>query len=270
MAQAAHLRVLTLNHYSRHADWPARREVLASGLRALNPDIIAFIETVVTENVDTVAEILGDGYHVAHQQDRAPDGTGISIASRWPLLDLREHDLHVTPRSASLFCSLLTAEIETPVGRLLFANHLPSYELDFELERELQTVSATRFIEYVVGDREMHVILAGDLDATPDAASIRFLRGLQSLDGMSVAYRDAWERAHPGDPGYTFDSRNPLRTPEWDIDRRIDYLFVRCTHEGPTLDVARCELAFAEPVDGVWASDHFGVVADFAPRALTG
>jgi hypothetical protein len=36
-------------------------------------------------------------------------------------------------------------------------------------------------------------------------------------------------------------------------------------HGGPTLAVADCALAFDEPVDGVWASDHFGVVADLEP-----
>jgi hypothetical protein len=27
-------------------------------------------------------------------------------------------------------------------------------------------------------------------------------------------------------------------------------------------DVRRCDLIFDEPVGGVWASDHFGLVAD--------
>jgi len=43
----------------------------------------------------------------------------------------------------------------------------------------------------------------------------------------------------------------------------IDHFFVRCGERGwPTLTVTSCALAFAEPVDDVWASDHFGIVAD--------
>jgi hypothetical protein len=57
-----------------------------------------------------------------------------------------------------------------------------------------------------------HVVLAGDLDATPDAASIRFLRGLQSLGGTSAYHRDVWEWTHPGDSGHTFTTENPLMT----------------------------------------------------------
>jgi hypothetical protein len=39
---------------------------------------------------------------------------------------------------------------------------------------------------------------------------------------------------------------------------------VRCGDHGPSLEVAACALAFDEPVGGVWASDHFAVVADLA------
>ncbi len=103
----------------------------------------------------------------------------------------------------------------------------------------------------------------------PEAASIRFLSGLQSLDGMSVCYRDAWASVHGTRPGDTFTPSNPLvRDGEtaWDIPRRIDYVFVRCDDYGPTLDVRDCRRLFDEPQDGVWASDHFGVLAELATR----
>ena len=51
---------------------------------------------------------------------------------------------------------------------------------------------------------------------------------------------------------------------ELELGRRIDYVMVRCADHGPTLDVSACERIFEEPVEGVWASDHFGVVADLA------
>jgi hypothetical protein len=49
-------------------------------------------------------------------------------------------------------------------------------------------------------------------DATPDAASIRFWTGMQSLDGVSVHYEDTWAAVHPDKPGHTFTARNPLRS----------------------------------------------------------
>jgi endonuclease/exonuclease/phosphatase family metal-dependent hydrolase len=152
-----------------------------------------------------------------------------------------------------------------PVGPLLFVHHKPSWQWGFEHERELQAVAAARFIEERVGERKMHVVLAGDFDADPAAASIRFWCGRQSLGGMSVCYRDAWESTHPRDPGHTFTPNNPLVAGgemPLEVGRRIDYIFVRCADHGPTLEVSDCGLIFDEPVDGVWASDHFGVVAD--------
>ena len=70
----------------------------------------------------------------------------------------------------------------------------------------------------------------GDLDADPDATSIRFWSGRQSLGGMSVCYRDAWESMQPQEPGHTFTPENPLMAlANWDWPfRRLDYLFVRC------------------------------------------
>ena len=46
--------------------------------------------------------------------------------------------------------------------------------------------------------------------------------------------------------------------------RRIDYVFVgsRLTHPKAQCTIDTAALAFDRPVDGTWASDHFGVVVD--------
>jgi endonuclease/exonuclease/phosphatase family metal-dependent hydrolase len=278
------VRVATLNLWGRRGAWEERRRVLAEGFRALDPDLVAFQEAVVTDDYDQVADILGPNYHLAHQTDReagrggdVEDGQGISIASRWPLGEVWEPDLNVTPRTADFACGTIIAEVfaPEPVGPLLFVNHLPNWQLTFEHERELQTVIVARAIEEIAEERDLHVVLAGDLDATPEAASVRFWRGRQSLGGMSVCYRDAWGSTHPGEPGHTFTAENPLVTAEnWDweleLGRRIDHVLVRCSAHGPTLDIRACERLFDEPVNGVWASDHFGVVADLSAQTSGG
>ena len=50
------LRVLTLNLWGRRGAWTRRREVLDRGLRALQPDLVAFQESIVTDVEDQVAE----------------------------------------------------------------------------------------------------------------------------------------------------------------------------------------------------------------------
>lgn len=263
------LRLYTHNIWDRHGNWAARRQVLADGIGLLDPDLITLQETIVLGEDNQVAELLGEGWHVAHSRERAPDGTGISIASRWPIAAVDEPDLNVTDRTAAFPCTAMIAEIDAPapVGPLLLVNHFPDYQVDHERERELQTVVVARVIEERLARRPMHVLLSGDLDAEPDAASLRFLAGKQSLEGMSVCYRNAWDAAHRGELGGTFVAANPLAPDDWPFDR-IDHIFIRCgEHGGPTLRIEGCELAFAKPVGEVWASDHFGLVADFAPMS---
>jgi endonuclease/exonuclease/phosphatase family metal-dependent hydrolase len=257
------IRVLTLNLWGRKGKWTDRRRVLSDGLRGLSPDLIAFQEAIVDDE-DQVRDLVGPGWHIAHQQARDPEGMGVSVVSRWPLGTIHELDLHLTERTDVFPCVTLAAELDAPapLGPILFVNHFPSYQLAYEHERELQAVAAARLIEDLVARRCCHVVLAGDLDADPAATSIRFWTGRQSLDGLSVCYRDAWEGVHPGEPGHTFSPANPRHEPrDWPF-LRIDYLLVRCTEEGPTLDIVACDLAFDTSVGGEWASDHFGVIAD--------
>ena len=262
------VRVATLNLWGWHGAWDERRSALVDGLRELQPDIIAFQEAVVADGYDQVADLLGAGYHIVHQEGRDAQGTGLSIARSWEVGKVWEETLHATPRVEP--GELAVAEIlaPDPLGTLLFAHHNASWQLGLEHERELQAAAAARFVESLLGKREArHVVLAGDLNAAPDSASVRFWRGLQSLDAMSVSYRDAWESVHPLDPGHTFTPHNPLVAGgEWalEVGRRIDYVMVRCADHGPTLEVTACERIFDKPVDSVWASDHFGVVADLA------
>jgi endonuclease/exonuclease/phosphatase family metal-dependent hydrolase len=266
------MRVVTQNLWGVRGDWDARRSVLIDGFRRLRPDVVAFIEAIKTDEYDQVVDLLGPEYQVAHQTEREPDGQGASIASRWPIGEVHEVDLDVTPRTADFACTTLVAEVlaPEPFSPLAVANHVPNWQVDFEHERELQALAAACFLEELAGARGGHVVLAGDFTSDPEAANVRFVSGRQSLDGTSVCYRDAWESVHPGEPGETFTPDNPL-VADWDWPfHRLDYVFVRCgEHGGPTLEITACERIFDRPVGGVWASDHFGVYADLelpAPR----
>lgn len=157
---------------------------------------------------------------------------------------------------------------------MLVINKRTSFQFGAELERELEAVAAARFIEHLVAAERAHVVVASDLNAAPDTASVRFWTGRQSLGGVSVCYQDAWEAAHRGEPeeaGHTFTSRNPLvARGEMPLEpgRRIDYILLRCSGHGPMLGVRSCERVFdqpervGQPGNEVWASDHFGVLAE--------
>lgn len=197
---------------------------------------------------------------------------GVVIASRWPLGEVREIELNTTPRSMDFPCSTLLAEgaAPAPIGDVLFVDHVATWQAGFECERELQAVTAAEAIEeysnqYLEradsgppGSRHR----GGDFDAEPTAASIRFWTGQQSLGGMSVCYQDTWHSARPTEPGYIFTHQNELVDAP-DRPRRIDYVLVRYDQtEQPTVGISACRLVLDEPIGGVLASDHFGVLTD--------
>jgi endonuclease/exonuclease/phosphatase family metal-dependent hydrolase len=237
------LRVATINLWCRHGDWSERRAVLQDGLARLRPDLVALQESVVTDDYDQVEDILGSGYYLYHQDGRAKDGVGASIASRWPLARVHEVSLPRTYRmddGPAWLGSAAVAELflPEPLGRILFVHHKPSSQAGFEAERELQAVATARFVEAMVEPRAVHVLLAGDFGAPPTASSVRFWCGLQALQGTSVCYCSA-------EPG-----------------QRSGYVMVRCDNHGPTLRMLNWSQIFTESAAG---AGHFGVTAEVAP-----
>jgi endonuclease/exonuclease/phosphatase family metal-dependent hydrolase len=261
-------RVVTFNLLTVFdASGQARQDVVAQVLPTLRPDIVALQEVTRTANLDQAADLLGPEFTIVDLPGRASNGSGECLASRWPLGTV--HTLDVPVAGEEMRATAVAAEVLLPFGPLLAVHHRGTYHLDLESVREQQALATARFVEDLVAGRDdLPVVLLGDLNAAPDAASIRFLSGAQSLEGTSVRYEDAWAATHPDEPGHTFTPRNPLvRAGQMPLERgrRIDYILVRSGPHGPLLDVADCRLVFTEPVNGVWASDHFGVVADLGP-----
>jgi endonuclease/exonuclease/phosphatase family metal-dependent hydrolase len=104
----------------------------------------------------------------------------------------------------------------------------------------------------------------GDFNAAPDCDEIRFLRGRHSVFSRRTYWQDAWEVRHPGEPGLTWAARNAYTAPlGWlERDRRIDYIFVGQEEKGGRGRVLDARVCLDQPVDGVFASDHFGVYAE--------
>jgi endonuclease/exonuclease/phosphatase family metal-dependent hydrolase len=98
-------------------------------------------------------------------------------------------------------------------------------------------------------------IIAGDFNATPDAASIRYLTGLQSLVGRSVHYHDTWSVVGKG-PGHTWTIDNPNGKSEIDkivrqsdVHRRVDHVFVGSWDAHPD---AYCRVRAASRLGGTY------------------
>ncbi|MFM7087998.1 MAG: endonuclease/exonuclease/phosphatase family protein [Candidatus Paceibacterota bacterium] len=125
----------------------------------------------------------------------------------------------------------------------------------------------TKYFEEYRGDNLIG-ILGGDLNAEPNADSVRFLRGECVISDRSTLYTDLWGVGRDG--GYTSSKDNPYayRTavnvglrPDTVLtlpDRRIDYLFVKGYAYCKAGAAISCELVGNV---GEISSDHYGVFA---------
>lgn len=270
-----HLRVLTFNIQNDQGD-PRRLDLINAELRRLAPDFVAFQEIKSGPDGGQLRRLLtGTGLMGTHQADvtaiSPPFATqygGCAVATRWPheiveVLDLRMADALDVPWQT------LAAVVHVPGGRdALFIATTTSWRLDAESTRERQVTAITDLD--VRHRRALPTIIAGDFNAGPDAGSIRYLTGRQSLAGHSVHYHDSWEVAGDG-PGHTWTIDNPSGKQEIDqivrqsnFRRRFDYVFVGSAHVHPKAHckIVKATLAFDQPIDGMALSDHYGVVID--------
>jgi len=255
------LRIATLNIWNRCGPWEARLLAIRAALATEDIDVLGLQEVVSIDGFDQAALIAeGLGYHVVHgRHSTAHHPMGNALLSRFPVAAHQAFDLPTEDDTERR--SLLHAELEAPFGKLsVFVTHL-DWRLHEGHVREIQVRFATDTIARVCpATSGFPPVLVGDLNAEPDADEIRFLRGLTSLGGRRVYYADAFGLAGQG-PGVTFARRNPFAAVMREPDRRIDYVFVRePDHRGRGEPVA-AHVAFDVPHEGVFPSDHFGVVA---------
>lgn len=256
------IRVATLNIWNRLGPWDERLAAIRAGVLAEGADVLALQEVVAMDGFDQAALIAeGGGYHVVHARHGAARfPLGNALLSRFPVLRQEVFDLPTGDTIERR--SLLFAELDAPPGKLpVFVTHL-NWKLDEGHVRELQVRFITDTIERLCPvDTTFPPVLMGDLNADPDSDEIRFLRGLTGLGGRRVYYADAWHYAGEG-PGYTYARRNPFAAQAREPDRRIDYVFVRTGPEqNGRGEPVEARLCFDAPHEGVFPSDHFGVVA---------
>jgi endonuclease/exonuclease/phosphatase family metal-dependent hydrolase len=267
------IRVLTLNVWNKEGA-AERTRLINQELKRIQPDLISFQEVIRSSEEDQLADLVdGLDFTTTHQADMQSYKPpffdrfgGAAIATRWPhkrleAVDSRRSGVNDVPWAT------IAASVSVPdLGELLFIGATSSWRLNAEAARERQ---ANGLVDLDSRHRrDLPTIIAGDFNAPPEAASIRFLTGLQSLDGRSVHYHDAWAIAGEG-LGLTWTAENP--NAKIGIDqivgqsshhRRIDYVFVGGWDEHPhaRANVLEATLAFDKPINGVWPSDHFGVL----------
>jgi endonuclease/exonuclease/phosphatase family metal-dependent hydrolase len=282
---SSHLRVVTLNLWGIEPPLESRLALAVRQLAALAPDVVCLQEVRPLDGragrttADVVAEGLGMAAHyevaVAWESTpELPDGQeGLAVIAR-AIGERRVERLpDARPTEARI---LLSAAIETAAGPIwVHTTHL-HYRLDDGVARERQVVAIDDALRRVGRDRDSPPqILCGDFNATADSDEIRFLRGLTTLAGRRTHFQDAWLRLHrepgPGDgpaEGITWSSENRFTRPmrSFDLDRRIDYVFVTTRKKDGRGTVRDCRVVLTERSGAgevsICASDHHGVCAE--------
>jgi endonuclease/exonuclease/phosphatase family metal-dependent hydrolase len=107
-------------------------------------------------------------------------------------------------------------------------------------------------------------VVAGDLNAVPDADEVRLLTGRSAGGVPGLVFQDSWEVAGDGSTGVTWTRRNPYCVDAAWPERRLDYVLVGWPRPRPLGNPQVCRVVGIDPVNGVQPSDHYGVVVDLA------
>jgi endonuclease/exonuclease/phosphatase family metal-dependent hydrolase len=268
------LSVLTLNLWHDSGPWPRRSERLREWIDRLDPDLIGFQEALRGPDFDQVAELLdGRAYHCdygcasafwrdpRHQAGaRVATEFGNAVACRWPIA---EREVQRLPDAGDGETRVaLSVTLDSPLGPLsLTCTHL-NWKFRHGEVRERQVVALCDLVLRRRPRGGFPPLLVGDFNAEPDSAEIRYVTGLQSLGGRSVAFLDAWRVAGDGGPGTTWSNANPYARAALEPDRRIDYIFAGFPRRDGLGQIVECRVVCDDTRDGVWPTDHFGVYAE--------
>ncbi len=274
------MRIMTWNVQGRHGEWADRHAALRSWIERTTPDVLTLQESWVEPDGTTQAARLAEelGLHTVTAADlagfdrypQAPYWVVNAVLSRWPLTIERLcplPDEHGEPTWRHVVVTRVHRPTEEGGPFIAAGTHI-EHGLEQSARRSTQLTALVNHLAEVLGDEtqrreSLPAILAGDLNCVPESDEYRRATGLSAgaIPGFTLV--DAWTAAGNTDPGHTWSARNPL-VPRLAIHphRRLDYVMVSTPRRAGTGHVHTCSLAGTEAIDGVWASDHFAVVAE--------
>ncbi len=262
--QDERLRVMSWNLWWRFGPWEERAPAIAATLAAERPDIICLQEVWDDGQRNFAAELAeGLGHAHAFAPGARPNGIwmGNAVLSRWPIEAQEVIALPALPGADELRVALRT-EITAPFGRLnVICTHL-NYKPFHSAIRQQQVAELLRIVK-AAPRAKLPPILCGDFNADPMSDEIRMITGLAAAPVEEIALIDSWAFCHPLDPGFTWSRENPFAAENPEPQRRIDYIFAGIP-SGRAGRIRDSRIAGNAPVNGIWPSDHFALITEFA------
>ena len=274
------MRIMTWNVQGRTGDWTGRHRALRSWIERTEPDVLTLQESWVEPGGATQADRLAGelGLHAVSAAElagfdrypEAPYWVVNAVLARWPLSVERLcalPDEHGEPTWRHVLVTRVHRPEEQGGPFVAAGTHL-EHGLEQSARRSAQMTALVTHLAEALGEESLRrgslpALLAGDLNCTPESDEYRRATGLAAGAVPNFTLVDAWTAAGNTDPGHTWSAANPL-VPRYAIHphRRLDYVMVSTPRRSGVGHVRRCDLAGTAAVEGVWASDHFAVVAE--------
>jgi len=248
------MKILTLNTWQERGPWHDRWERIFCGLAKHQADIVGFQEVF---NMDWAEEIhKRSGYPYLAISGKH---SGLIFLSKFKPVEQECLVMKTKSPTEDYLRYIFYIRVDTGKEKIAVFNTHLSWKADENEIRLKQTLELEAFVQKKAGNLPM--VLLGDLNAGPDASSVTYLR-------ETLGWCDTFEAKNPGDPGLTWNYRNPYAEAEREkmAERRIDYIFIR-EQMGPFKKIQSSNIVFDKPSDnGVYPSDHFGVMTEFGDQ----
>lgn len=255
------VRVASWNVWSRFGPWQDREQLLLAELKRIDADIICLQEAwKVDEETQAARFAEALGMHHVHHGDLEYAGviSGQAVLSRWPI-ELSER-LALDGFDGGDGGGAAFARVTGPRGPF----DVVSLILDWRMD--LSHVRAAQLRQVCAWARELSdpfhpLVLCGDFNSPPESDELRALVGLAPVHEPTMVFYDAMDMRAEGDRS-TFTSRNPWSAVGMYPERQLDHIFSHWPKAHGAGHPVAAAVIGDEPADGMYASDHFGVMAD--------
>lgn len=246
-------RVITYSVWRQQAEWPRRLAIIVEEMRRLEPDLVCLQEVLQYGDGGGQAEVIADslGYEAwffPGDTLETDNRVGAAVLSRESLSDTTSFRVDTSAvNSVAGHAGVTVGErnIDFYCVRLQPA---ASDTIRDSTSQQVHTLLA--FVDSTADGP--NTLLAGSLNLTPDSPQLDTLQ--QTFDDVfagagSEGLRPPTLNQYVGHPPLT-----------------MDYIFVRPESDLTLLGAAR-ELDEAD-ADGIWPSDRFAIIADFAVEEI--
>jgi len=244
------VRILTLNTWGENGPWPQRWDVIFSGVRQWTPEILAFQEVFNLAWAGKIQKHL-EGYELI--ATHAP--SGLIFLSRHPVKawDLFQMATSSPQENCARYAIFIQLQIRASIWSF-FNTHL-AWRPEESYVRQKQVSELLAYVRDC--RRDGPVFLMGDFNADSGTAEIGQI--------LQAGFTDCYAQCHPGQRGLTWSRENVYTRDDRGgglPDRRLDYIFVMDDDGVCQKALSAAEVVFSHPDErGIFASDHFGVLA---------